>query len=138
MALSYQIAQDVLDLTLADGGGTFHNDGTPIDTRERVGYALSINEELGRVIPIRDITQTDVSIYFHDMARENKYIGTWVFDGNVYLDVVTIVPELELALEIAAAHDQLAIYDLYNGNEIPLEPDAADIEDTYEYKMGLI
>lgn len=52
------------------------------------------------------------------LFNENYYLGCWVNDNKVYLDIVTIVKDLKLAVKLAKINKQIAIYDLDNQKEI--------------------
>jgi hypothetical protein len=117
--LADDMARYVKKYTLWNGGGTFDNFGnTRMLTK---GYAVSCNPELTRVLDMDDFTPTQIAIYFHDMARAGKCIGTWVNDKVVHLDVITIVEDREEALSLAREHCELAVFDFGNMRDIDVE-----------------
>lgn len=120
MALPNSNAAAVLDWTLEHEGGTFDHRGYVAHLKE--GYVLSIHPEWTRVLNLDDVTPTQVSIYFHDYVQdEDTYIGTWVNDGKIHFDVVTVVEDFDEAVTLAADHGQDAIWSLEGGCEIFVE-----------------
>lgn len=120
MGIPSSNAAAVLDWTLSNGGGTFDHRGYVAHLKE--GYVLSINPEWTRVLPVDDVTPTQVTMYFHDYVQdENTYIGTWVNDGQIHFDVVTVVKDFDEAVTLAADHGQDAIWSLDEGREIFVE-----------------
>lgn len=107
--VGYELAKQVLEATLANGGGTFDRFGTPVIGG---GYALSLHPQWTRVVPLENFTETQVQMYFHDFASRDRYIGTWVHEGQVHFDVVTIVDDYDEAMHLAVMNNQKAIFDL--------------------------
>lgn len=46
------------------------------------------------------------------------YLGAWLADGVVYLDVSECVTDRQLALELGALRNQLAVWDVVNSAEV--------------------
>lgn len=115
--------------TLANNGGTFSPndldalpDGWPV-------FVLSLDDDRGVEMPLADFTITALTLFVqknldyinkHNMldgaTEAHKEIGTWVHDGHVYLDVVTLLPQFEYSRAdvdvIARKHQQRAYFDM--------------------------
>lgn len=108
----------VLDL-LDEPGFTFHD--FPGDAPSS-GYMVSVNPEAEHILPEYDVTSDDLGEYMDiwgwELHDPNKFIGGWVHQGKLYLDISTWEPSLEDAALLAKAHNQIAIYDLTNDQEI--------------------
>lgn len=53
---------------------------------------------------------------YHDdlLCREEYFVGAWINEGKLYLDVVKVYQSREEALAVAAGAQQTAIYDVVN------------------------
>ncbi len=119
------ICDRVRDYTLQNGGGTFNTRGQII--APSYGFAVSLDDERGVTVPVEDFTSTTVQVFAlnnqpyinecNDFSNPTsigvKCIGTWVDDGQVYLDVSTVVltRDVEMMLNIARLNNQKSIYD---------------------------
>lgn len=103
------------------------NSGFTIDLKTgnipKSGYciALSLFEQ------ITDVNNNDLELILSDYIKSKPilfttlpeyYLGAWVNNGKIYLDVVTIVKDLKVALRLAKIGKQIAIFDLDNQKEI--------------------
>lgn len=50
-----------------------------------------------------------------ELCRPNQYLGGWVEDGNLVLDLTVIVGERHAAMMLAEAWGQRAVYDFERG-----------------------
>lgn len=74
---------------------------------------LNLQHEIARYIRIKaDILISGLS--------EDKFIGAWIDDDNLVLDVSIKVDSLEDALRIGKENEQIAIYDCKNSETIYL------------------
>jgi hypothetical protein len=111
---------EFIEATINDGGATYN-----LVTRESPtdGYMVS---ELGyeRVIKGTDDINESVSNYIreHGFTLNNpiNYLGSWVDDGYLYLDISRNYDTLEVAMRHARTNEQLAIYDITNNKTIEL------------------
>ena len=55
------------------------------------------------------------------LSQPNVYLGGWLDEGIGYLDISTNVRNLQEAIELAMASDQLAIWDIVKGESIYLD-----------------
>jgi hypothetical protein len=54
------------------------------------------------------------------LSNENNFVGGWIENGIVYLDVSEQIADKRTALNLGVQRNQLAIYDANNGNVISL------------------
>lgn len=111
-----------------DGGFTFSLYGKP--KSPKTGFALSIHKNTEAVVK-GDMDDHEAATALRDYARthrtalkaKNTYIGGWhnPEDGQVYLDVSTVVKSRDEAIRLGRANNQLAIYDLGKGETITIE-----------------
>lgn len=105
--------------TLANGGGTYDQDTLESVTGQF--YALSVNPECERVIPIAEFSADELSDALVTFPHD-AHIGTWIDGTNVYVDASTLIPHARMLLcdVLAIARDagQLAIYDMASGQTI--------------------
>jgi hypothetical protein len=64
-----------------------------------------------------------VDKYRAKLAQPGHYLGSWVHDGRLYLDITRVIPELAQAIKLGREGNQLAIYDIRNERELSLDPD---------------
>lgn len=114
------LASAVDALRVADGGFTLDPwTLVPVGT----GYAVSIHPEATRVLT--SVNEGDLLEYLLTHAevleREGNAFGGWrdPADGRIYLDVSTVVDDLDVAIQLAKAHDQLAVWSFSEGRSIP-------------------
>lgn len=115
----------------ADGGFTYN----PVTGEQpTTGFALSIHPEREQKI---DGSKADV-VALAEYAAKNwdllsqpqNYMGGWHSpdDGQVYLDVSTVVQTAEEAERLAREANQLAYFDLVKGQSIKLEYRTPDVK----------
>ncbi len=109
--------------TVDQGGGTFATDGTPFEPES--GYAVGV----GGII--LDPATTGAFRLRHAFRQVHKdfggnYVGTWLDEGQLYVDAVAYLwsDERDAAISLARSCNQLAIYDFAAGESITL----ADLE----------
>lgn len=121
----FEYFDELLHFLKADGGFSAEVDRFRYVTE---GYALSIYPEHEKKLPAADITTADLMAYVGSkrdlLDRPGRFFGAWhnKEDGYVYLDVSLAVRDRATALNLARAHDQLAIWDLAASEEIKVEP----------------
>lgn len=100
----------IVEDTLLNGGGTF-GDNIP-----ETGYLVA-REEPSLTIPLAEFNHESISGF---TVPDGCFLGTWVHDGQVYIDVTEHFVDLEEALCAARLGNQLAIWDIENEVEIYL------------------
>jgi hypothetical protein len=104
-----------------DGGITISTTGV----RPRSGFAIAgIRNAAGDKVETvinGEAKPEDVQKFVNEnkdiLSQPNHYIGGWVNDGKTYLDVSEVHNDKATALGKAEARDEIAIYDLGNGEE---------------------
>lgn len=120
-------ADTIYDKTMANGGGTFMPNGFEYSGQR--GYAVCQHESRGRAIHVMDFSPSTIHAWAIDniefLIEEQRTsdhlltIGTWNDgDGFIHIDISTIVSTLDEALDLARAHNQLAIWSFGDNAEI--------------------
>jgi len=86
------------------------------------GYAVSEHPELQRILgSVREGDLLEYLLTHGEIAeREGNAFGGWTdpADGRIYLDVTTVVDDLDQALKLARENDQLAVWDFASQKSI--------------------
>lgn len=120
-------------LTLMNGGGTFTRSG--ISIKPKYGFSLSLNPERTVIVPVEQFSPTNLTVFsminqplidgYNELYPRvgTKMYGTWVHEGNVHIDIVTVIADrnLERAMHLARENNQIAIYDFATGNVLDVE-----------------
>lgn len=120
--------QTIGEYVLEHGGGTFINDDGHVHiVNPSHGYAVShnLNEERYEYPKGLEANITN-SIYryadgFRFQDNTLHYIGAWIDGGELVLDTVTIIYDLDDAVRAGVADNQEAIYDFENQRSIHLK-----------------
>lgn len=118
--------KDFLRSTIVNGGASYNV--VTGELNPKVGYMVAIsgheriiesvtNEKQLQYI-IADYLKDKAIILLSGITDNNKFIGTWVNDGKLYLDVSVNVSDRDEAIALAKAGNQLAIWDCANQIEI--------------------
>ncbi len=91
-----------------------------------VGYMVARAGHEER-IPADAFTEDRLKRYVRDhfdtLTLDNTYLGAWMSNGHVFLDVSeNVVSSRDEAVEIGRARGQLAIWDVLNSAEIDTTP----------------
>lgn len=91
-----------------------------------------------------DLIQQFVLKNSFQLSDKDNFLGSWVEDGEIYLDVVVRVTELKEAIKIGLKNEQIAIYDASKKEVITLNvmlsnEDIADkmLSDMQAYKENI-
>ena len=84
------------------------------------GFVVSIYPENEKVI--KNLDEFSI-IYYNEQHKQilnekDHYFGIWYDNNLFYLDIVVVVEDLELAKDLAKKHNQKAIFDLNNNQEV--------------------
>lgn len=121
MNFNQDIYTSVVNQTLQERGGTFSPNGGHCPYIS--GYMIAL-QGYQTILPISDFTAREVESYLslaRKLAKKMKvqvFVGTWVFQGKIYLDISVHSFYLENALSFARDNGQTAIYDLSAKREI--------------------
>ena len=98
-------------------------------------FSLSLNGDSpksGFMVSIRDILkmpldlwleleeQSSINDYSEIAKNVNGYIGCWIDNGDVYIDISANIQDRGQALKVARENGQLAIYDIEKNESIYL------------------
>lgn len=105
---------------LVDGGATATLEGkSPMS-----GYCVAPSKETEEMVSSPFFNELRLAQYIEEHKEEleltGNHVGIWEDKGIVYLDVVKVLKNKELALRVASMGDQLAIYDIENNTSIYL------------------
>ena len=104
---------------LSDGGATVSTHGEVLPL---TGFYVSDSD--GAVIALDAFSASDVDAFVtrraSDLRQPGAYLGAWVDSGKVYLDVSRHFYSRDVALQVGASNDQLAIWDIANLDSIPV------------------
>lgn len=116
------LAKVVVSRTREQGGLTINIQGTtPTE-----GFVVSPYKPLERILEDARFTPEEVAQYLTEqqatLQQAGHSLGTWYNsdDGRFYIDAVVVAPSQDEALALAAQHQQLAIWDVVNKQEIPV------------------
>lgn len=117
--LSGQFVNQILNTIHTNGGATFSlSQGNMVGTNN---YAVSAYPERSEILPSGvdfDTLEQFISKNEDLLSNPENSIGAWAHNGKLYLDVVATIPDAEQAKALGKEHNQIAIWDLKNGNEI--------------------
>jgi RNAse (barnase) inhibitor barstar len=103
--------------------GGFSYNTTTGESNPTTGYMVSLCD-CEQQFYFDDFENKDIKNYFvryvNSLSDENSFLGGWVHDNKVYLDVSINIPNLEDAIYYGMNNDQDAIWDCANNKEIIL------------------
>ena len=112
------ILDKVFNGTTGNGGITTDLDGNEPD----YGYMVAV-KGCERVVSLDLFNKDNILSYinlFRHKIGAGSYLGTWLNEGKVYLDVSVNFATLNEAIRFGRENKQLAIYSLNSGKEITL------------------
>jgi hypothetical protein len=121
-AISGQTVNTILKLIEQNGGATYNL----ASNKNLVGtdaYAVAIYPERERIVDVMYFENLEGYLVENEdlLSNLNNSFGAWVSGGKTYLDVVATVADKNQAMELAFRNHQLAIFDLKNLVEIPVQ-----------------
>ena len=81
------------------------------------GYAVSF----GNICTIENYNSTTAYQTILNCCKLNTVVGFWLDGTTLYIDAIWIVPNEELALELAESRGQITIYDFKHKVDITLK-----------------
>jgi hypothetical protein len=131
-----------LEETVKNAGATYSLNGLKLPTK---GYFVSLS---GRslVIP-SDLDETslpNLSTYIKVnsslLGENDKYLGSWINEGEIILDVTKHFSDLETALHFGMSNEQLSIYDIARSKciDIPLDQKSGTYSQLKSYRKQAI
>lgn len=121
-----EVYVDTARQALRDNGGTFDLYGYVVHNER--GYMVG-GVATAPIVPVTGVATLAAVLgdFVADFRRtradrgqgtEGLYLGTWVHDGKVYVDISEWVGCVRQATALAQERGELAIWDCYHGNEI--------------------
>ena len=104
--------------TLTNGGSSTNR----LNQKPTAGYMVSVPDE-SVIVPIDDREAAIEAISAHRKSIAQRthlpyYVGTWVDNGQIFIDVSVQIDNLEHALDVGRTFEQIAIYDVVNQQSI--------------------
>lgn len=120
--IASSFTDSIYQAILQNGGITIGLNGEPAPGQ---GYAFAPQKDSEFVTPLASLTPATIdqyiSEYFTDLSAPGRYLGAWVDGNDVYLDVTTVEPDFNKAHQMAWDANQLAMWDLGNNAEVPVQ-----------------
>jgi len=116
-----QLATNIFNDILNGGTrGTFHVDGTKVDYQTgyfvgMAGFQTTKDYFINPKYPINTLALHLTSLL--DLVNI-PFVGYWVNDNIVYIDLVTWTENLDRAIRLGKLYDQKAIFDIINQKDI--------------------
>lgn len=109
---------ELKEMAVKNGGFSLSPEGEA----PKAGYMVSVQDILKMPLDLWLQLEDQASIddYSKIASEVNGYIGCWIDDGNVYMDISTNIQDKNEALKVARINDQLAIYDIASNESIYL------------------
>jgi hypothetical protein len=113
--------REFFNSTIQNGGASYNI--TTGELNPNVGYFVSVpNHEVK--IPFSqfnaDVVTTFINTNAELLSGEHTFVGTWIENNTVYLDVTEQLFDKRIALRLGLERNQLAIYDATTGKVINL------------------
>jgi hypothetical protein len=116
---SSPIAVQALEGIQSNGGITIGMDGS----QPHQGFAFTVDQHSEGQYPLQTLTADQIDQYIQShmqlLQAPGRYLGAWVNNGTVYLDVSQVEQDRDRAHQMAQQANQLAMFDLATFEEIP-------------------
>lgn len=113
MLLSPELLRTIVDETKRNGGHTY-------PTPPPIGYMVA-NLDCNFCCDVEQFDESYLREYIKYTGWHQGYLGTWVEDGKVYLDISECKKDKLEAILLGFARRQLAIWDNENSTCIKLQ-----------------
>ena len=122
--IKMRIRDDKLVSEILLNGGITFDVKTNTKIIKHYGYMVAI-EGCESKVAIEDFTKVQlddyIEVYLNILNQTEYYLGAWVHEGFVYLDVSKYSEKLRNAEWLGVFENQIAIFDLENFEEITLD-----------------
>lgn len=112
-----QLTKEIIKHIKVNGGGTFTS---TLDSANLTSGFMVSYEQYEQVVSLETAHTTEIKGIASIAKSLNAYVGTWLNDGKIYLDISTHVKNLNDAITLGKQNNQLAIYDIKNDTVINL------------------
>lgn len=99
-------------------GGTYNKEYKTIDAKQ--GYMVSLQGYEKKCKTEQEIEKAITENMEIVRGLDNAYLGAWIDEGIVYIDISVLVENKDDAMELGKINNQLAIYDIENNESIYL------------------
>lgn len=117
--------KDFLQATLQNGGASFNLVTGELNPKSGYMVAISGHEKIISNVTDSSQLQYIVADYIKEKAiilagglSHDTYIGTWLHENKLYIDISQNVTDKASAIRMAVENNQLAIWDCENSVEI--------------------
>lgn len=101
-----------------NNGGTYNKDLKSINAKS--GYMVSLQGYEKKCKSEQEIEKAINENMEIVRGLDNAYLGAWIDEGIIYIDISVLVENKEDAMELGKINNQLAIYDIENNESIYL------------------
>lgn len=112
----------IIKETLKNNGGSFNVSKSKIK-KPLKGFMCSIKDLL--IVDKKDfnvkLIKSLVKNNFSLLKNSKNYLGTWIDEGKVYIDISSNFKDRNEALQVAEKSNQIEIYDINNNTSIYLK-----------------
>jgi hypothetical protein len=129
------IVDGIVNAIIDDGGATIDIETGQVMTLPDGGYVVAIgapyewiiesphNDFNHRVIDAIQQYFNHAELWANDLhAATPIHMGVWADDGRLYLDLVQVTTDIDIAMQAARERKQLAIFDTTTGQDIVVPP----------------
>lgn len=118
--------RDFLKATMINKGASYNVVTGELNPKSGYMVAIAGHERVIDNVTSEKQLQYLIADYLGDKAiiltsgitGDDKFVGTWVNDGKLYLDVSVNIADKDTAIALAKSSNQLAIWDCKNQTEI--------------------
>lgn len=133
-AISGEIVNNILNLIHQNGGATWN-----MSKGNLIGqpyFAVAIYPQKEQIVDEADFENLEGYLVENEglLSNPSNSFGAWVSGNKVYYDVVATISDKNEAMKLGQQHHQLAIFDLKELKEIPLQR-TANLKMAYDDKL---
>lgn len=108
-----------IDEIIKNGGATLDKNLQPLQAKKGYMYSVIGYEKIYNLDDTENILKTIKE--YQKTLKNNYYIGLWLDNGKLYIDISKLEGNKTRALQLAEANMQLAIYDIAKNESIYLK-----------------
>lgn len=109
--------KNIVKETLKNGGSS-----TSLLNKSANGFMVSVKD--CAIIPVNDFNvkalKKVITKNIELLSNPSNFLGTWIDNGNVYIDISESINDRETAIKLGKERHQLGIYDISNQQTIEL------------------
>jgi hypothetical protein len=99
------ITKATIDSILRNGGATFNYNGERVQMKS--GYQVSKQDLV--IVPVADFIKYLIKALVEMLSGRGEYLGVWVDNGNVYVDISCRVATKRDAMQMGRDLNQLSV-----------------------------